>query len=785
MKVSGTAVVLILFFGWLPMACHLRQSPNAEMAAVLRTIRESEAVPQNGLCPAAGLPFYDSLIRTASDKDQLLMGMTFKADLLIKLGREQQALGQLDTVLRFTDKPAVSRLVRKIMAIAWLRIGERANCLNNHTAESCLFPIRGSGIHTNKTGSSRAIELYEELLREDSADLESRWLLNIAYMTIGQYPSGVPGEWLLKGLGEDSTGGGTGRGAGSDAGRGPVKPFLETAMGTGLDVNNMAGGSLVEDMDNDGNLDVVTSSWDLEESMHYSHSNGDGTFTDRTALSGLKQITGGLNIMQTDYNNDGLKDIFVLRGAWKGHYGREPVSLLRNNGDGTFTDVTKASGLFSPHPTQTAVWADFNNDGWLDVFVGAESSGDDIFPCELYLNNHDGTFTECALKANCQVIDFVKGVTAGDFNNDGWPDIFISSLSGEKRLLRNDGIQNGCVHFTDVAETAGIKANHSPTFSTWFWDFDNDGWPDILVCNYQNDKSLAAYATAEALHRPIGRAGRIILYRNNHDGSFTDVSDSVGLTQVVFAMGANFGDIDNDGYPDMYFGTGNPLYQSVIPNKLFRNVGGKKFDDETVPSRTGNLQKGHGVSFADLDNDGDEDIYIKMGGAFPGDAYQSLLFLNPGQNGNHWISLDLEGVHCNRAAIGARIKLSFLENGVRRNVYKDVNSGGSFGANPLRQHLGVGMAEVIDSLEIRWPGRPGGVDAATGAGSGHTTGLVQVFRNVGVDQFLRIREENATPDRIPIKAFKIKPTLIDCAPLRVPQASVSPLPLPHPRDGRS
>ncbi len=765
MKVCLTVVALLLLFGWFPMGCHSRQSPNAEMAAVLNSIRISEAVPQNGLFPAAGLLFYDSLLHMAADKDQLLLAMTIKADLLIKLGREQQALGSLDTVLRVTDQPAVSRLVRKIMAIAWLRIGERANCLYNHTAEACVFPIRGSGIHTNKTGSSHAIELYEGLLREDSTDLESRWLLNIAYMTIGQYPSGVPSPWLLKGLGEDSTEAG--------AAKAEIKPFIEAAMGTGLDVNNMAGGSLVEDMDNDGNLDVVTSSWDLEESMHYSHSNGDGTFTDRSALSGLKQITGGLNIMQTDYNNDGLKDIFVLRGAWKGHYGREPVSLLRNNGDGSFTDVTKVSGLFSLHPTQTAVWADFNNDGWLDVFVGAESSGDEIFPCELYLNNHDGTFTESALAANCQVVDFVKGVTAGDFNNDGWPDIFISSLSGEKRLLRNDGIQNGCVHFTDVAEAAGIKANHSSTFSTWFWDFDNDGWPDILVCNYQNDKSLAAYSAAEALHQPIGRAGRLILYRNNHDGSFTDVSDTVGLTQVVFAMGANFGDIDNDGFPDMYFGTGNPLYQSVIPNKLFRNVGGKKFEDVTVPSRTGNLQKGHGVSFADLDNDGDEDIYIKMGGAFPGDAYQSLLFINPGQNRNHWISLDLEGVHCNRAAIGARIKLSFLENGIRRNVYKDVNSGGSFGANPLRQHLGVGMAEVIDSLEIRW------------AGSSAAAGLVQIFRNVGVNQFLRVREGDSLLARMPIKAFKIRPALIDCAPLPVPRVSAAPLPPPGPRGAHS
>jgi FG-GAP-like repeat/ASPIC and UnbV len=764
MKLRAGLLAPILLFCGISMTCHSRRSSNDEMVALLSAMRDSESVFENPFYPEAGVAHYDSVIRNPSDLQQFLMAITFKADLLLKLGKDQQAVNALDTVLRATDNPKVRHLVLKMMAIGYMRIGERGNCINNHTAESCEFPIRGSGIHTNKTGSSEAIALYEELLQEDSTDLESKWLLNIAFMTIGGYPRQVPAAWLIKGLDADTAG--------------SIKPFMEMAGGSaGLGVNNMAGGSLIEDLDNDGNLDVVTSSWGLEEGMHYSRSNGDGTFTDLSALSGLKRFTGGLNIMQTDYNNDGLKDIFVLRGAWKGKYGREPVSLLRNNGDGTFTDVTKESGLLELHPTQTAVWADFNNDGWLDVFIGSESSGDDVYPCRLFLNNHDGTFTESALKAGCQVIDFVKGVTAGDYNNDGWPDLFISSLSGEKRLLRNDGIKDGCVHFTDVSAEAGLKANRSPTFATWFWDYNNDGWPDILVCDVENYKSLASFAAADALQRPIGKAGRIILYRNNHDGTFTDVSDTMGLNHVVFAMGSNFGDIDNDGYPDMYFGTGNPLYQSVIPNKLFRNAGGKKFEDVTGPSRTGNLQKGHGVSFADIDNDGDEDIYIKMGGAFPGDAYQSLLFVNPGQNKNHWISLDLTGVYCNRPAIGARIKLSFLENGVRRDVFKDVNSGGSFGANPLRQHLGVGMAEVIDSLEIQWPGRPGGV--------GGRTGLVQVFRNVGVNQFLQIREGDAAPVVVHLKAFTLRPALIDCAPLPAPQGSLTPLPLPRPKGARS
>jgi hypothetical protein len=214
----------------------------------------------------------------------------------------------------------------------------------------------------------------------------------------------------------------------------------------------------------------------------------------------------------------------------------------------------------------------------------------------------------------------------------------------------------------------------------------------------------------------------------------------VGLDHPVFAMGANFGDIDNDGWLDMYLATGNPDFTSLIPNKMYKNIGGQRFADVTSSARVGNLQKGHGVSFADIDNDGDQDLFVETGGAFKGDAFYNSLYVNPGQNNNNWISVLLEGVHSNRSAIGAHIAVTFTENGVQRTVYKDVNSGGSFGASPLRQQIGIGTAKMIDELIIKWP----------------TTGIVQVFKNVSPRQFLRIKEGSDQIEKINLKTLQFK-----------------------------
>ena len=715
--------------------CTTGHSENKKLNQLYRDGLKVAYDKANPFCPQAELDYCDSILASPSTSAGTTMYFQYeKAVALVKLGEEKKAIDIFQALMqdaKVSSGPEgrLSVELRNRLALAWIRLGERNNCISNHSAGSCIFPIQGKGVYTDPYASQKGIELYQQILQQDPNDLTSRWMLNIAYMTVGGYPAKVPAEWLIPGLDTDTS-------------SVKVLPFRDMAGSLKLNAGkNMAGGTIIDDFNNDGYLDIVTSCWDLGESMHYYKNNGDGTFTDVSKQSGLADIKGGLNIIQADYNNDGFTDILILRGAWLREMGRQPATLLRNNGNGTFTDVTVESGILSFGPTQAGVWADFNNDGWLDLFIAHETStADHPHPSELYINNHDGTFTNVTEQAGCDKLGFTKGVVAADYNNDGWPDIFMSGLDGHKILLKNKGIKSNIPQFEDVTHEAGLDKDTTFTFPTWFFDYDNDGWPDILVCGYAFQGHLAQTLAEEALNLPLTTPSAVYLYRNNHDGTFTNVTKSMGLDHPVFAMGANFGDIDNDGWLDMYFATGNPDFTSLIPNKLYKNINGQRFADVTSSARVGNLQKGHGVAFADIDNDGDQDLFVETGGAFKGDAFYNSLYVNPGQNNNNWISVTLEGVHSNRSAIGAHIAVTFTEDGKQRTVYKDVNSGGSFGASPLRQQIGIGTAKMIDELIIKWP----------------TTGIVQVFKNVSPRQFLRIKEGSDQIEKINLKTLQFK-----------------------------
>lgn len=590
-------------------------------------------------------------------------------------GRMDRALDQYQRAYETARAgvPAATLRMEEALGVAYLHTAEMENGAYRAPGDMCLLPSRPGQSYARTGNSQRAIEHFQKFLTQKPDDLEVRWLLNLAYMTIGRYPDQVPPAYLIPPAAFAST---------EDVGR-----FRDVAPQAGLNVVATAGGVIVDDFAGTGRFDVVTSNFDSCGPMHYFRNNGDGTFTERTSAAGLDGQLGGLNLMQADYNNDGCKDILVLRGGWEVP---QRNSLLRNNCDGTFTDVTAASGLARPATsTQTAAWADVNNDGLLDLFVGNEDRAS-----QLFLKKGGSAFEDISRAAGVDRVAFTKGVSAGDYDNDGFVDFYVSNFNGNNFLYRNNRDNT----FTEMARAAGVPGP-GRGFGTWFFDYDNDGWLDLFATSYFTsvDESVRTY-----LNLP-GNAAGLKLYRNLGDGSFRDVTTDVGLDKVFMPMGANFGDIDNDGFLDIHLGTGNPSYASLLPNVLLRNKEGKSFVDVTASSGTGELHKGHGIAFADLDNDGDEEIVAEIGGATPGDSHPLRLFENPG-HGNDWINLRLVGVKTNRAAIGARIKLT-VENEGRgtRSIHRSVGSGGSFGASPLEQHIGLGKSARIVELEIWWP----------------------------------------------------------------------------------
>jgi hypothetical protein len=619
-------------------------------------------------------------------------------------------LRQVVTVMGLTSEnmPAQFKLLFDQLAIAYMRKGELENCAANHNAESCIIPIQGGGIHKLTSGSDSAIEVFKMILNKFPDDLQSRYLLNIAYMTLGKYPAEVPKQWLIE----------------SDVFKqNNTSNIVLKDIGStkGVDMNGISGGCVVEDMDNDGLLDIMASSYGLSDQVRYMHQQKDGTFKTETVSSGLVGITGGLNLIHADYNNDGFADFVILRGGWWGKNAKFPFSLIKNNGNNTFEDVTIESGLYSPYPTQTASWGDFNNDGWIDLFVAHEN-----YPCQLFINNK-GKFKDVAAKYGLNLITFVKGSVWGDINNDGFPDLYISALGAPNKLFLNKpGAVPGERTFEDISKAAGVEQPiHS--FPAWFFDFDNDGFEDLYVSGY--DTKLYSDVGGEAARDMLGiptLGERPKLYHNNGNNTFTDVSAAYGVDHVNYTMGCNFGDIDNDGWPDFYLGTGAPEFTSIVPNKLYHNVGGKKFEDITYATNTGHIQKGHAVAFADIDNDGDQDIYMVTGGAVEGDRFRNVLFENTTVNGNHWVKLKLEGVKSNKAAIGAKLRIKVkMPDGSFQNFYHVVNTGGSFGSNPLIVSAGLGNAVDIEEIEIKWPDTK------------HTS---EIIKNISMNTFVKIKE---------------------------------------------
>lgn len=602
-----------------------------------------------------------------------------------------------------------------------LRKAENDNCIMCRDESSCILPFSPRAQHAQRTGSERAIIHFTEYLEQFPEDLEVKWLLNIAHMTLGQHPDKVPAQYRLS-LDHFTSG----------EAESLLPVFKDIGIEVGVNRLNQSGGAIMDDFNNNGLLDIVVTSFDPTQVMGLYANLGNGKFEERTQAAGLGEQFGGLNCVQTDFDNDGWLDILIVRGAWLENKHAMRPSLLRNNGDGTFADVTESAGLVHPVNSIAAAWADYDNDGWLDLFICCEQQLN-----RLYRNQGDGTFREVAQLAGVAGSGeyYCKGVAWIDFDNDGWPDLFLNHLSAEGgQFFRNN--RDGT--FTRVTGQMGIDGPLLG-FACWAWDYDNDGWLDIFATSY--DRTLTNLV--KSLTGQPHSSERSRLYRNQEGRGFVDVSREVGLDGCYATMGSNFGDLNNNGFLDIYLGTGEPNFSALIPNLVFLNQGGKRFADVTAMTRMGNIQKGHGVAIGDWDHDGNNDIFIQMGGAVNGDKYHNILFQNPG-NDNAWVTLKLVGQKTNRAAIGARIKI-VTKGPSPLTIHRHISTGSSFGANPLRQTIGLGDAEGIETLEITWP----------------TSGTTQTFTDVPIRKFLQITEFAETFEELPYEQIKRESTATD------------------------
>jgi hypothetical protein len=664
-------------------------------------------------------PKYDKLhIDATPSAEQLREKMTLEQSigfLYMYEGEFLAATSWLNRALETSGAagaPASSRSrLLAVLGIVALRRGEIENCLECVGPSSCIFPIAPEAVHRNQAGSREAIRWFTAYLHESPRDLRIIWLLNVAYMTLGEHPKNVPPEFELP--------------ASLFRSKANVGRFQNVASRVGLTARgpNLAGGSIFDDFTGDGLPDIFTTSLDPDLGASLYVNCGNGMFEDRSASAGLTDQVYALNVARADFDNDGDLDVLLLRGGWE-----KPLrlSLLRNRGDGTFDDVTVKSGLAQPIATESAAWGDYDNDGLLDLFVCGEflppgdkppaSPGDPNNRCRLYHNQGDGRFIDVAVKAGVTNERCAKGSAWGDYDGDGRLDLFVSNMGQECRLYHNEG--DGT--FRDLARELGVTGA-DVSFACWFWDYDNDGLMDLYVNEY---RAPIAEVLSSAMRVKIENSSRPRLYHNLGSGTFRDVSVEVGLDRAMAPMGANFGDVDNDGFLDIYLGTGNMSYEGLDLNLLFKNVEGSYFEDVTIPSGTGHLQKGHGVSFADWDCDGDLDLFVELGGATPGDQAYNALFQNPGC-GRHWLKIKLIGTKTNRSAIGAKIHAEINgADGSTRSVFRVIGNNGSFGGNSLVELVGLGEAKSVARLTVTWP----------------TSKTSQTFQDIAADQAIRIIE---------------------------------------------
>jgi hypothetical protein len=452
----------------------------------------------------------------------------------------------------------------------------------------------------------------------------------------------------------------------------------------------------------------------VDATNHLYRNNGDGTFTDVTAQAGVGGKGFGMGVTVGDYDNDGYEDIFVTN--WNSSV------LYHNNGNGTFTDVTSKAGVENAHFGTGAAWIDYDRDGKLDLFVGNYLKFDanakrEFFTAEafpgpldyagdadrLFHNNGDGTFTDVSHKAGIDnPLGRAMGLTAGDYDNDGWPDIYIANDTMESYMYRNN--HDGT--FTNVApdlNTAfGANGEATSAMNPIFGDYDNDGWQDLFVSDVRYHRLF---------HNP-GRKGAFWL----------DTTVETGVAAVsgqYVAWGNGFFDYDNDGWKDIFVVNGGLHWLIPMEDSLLRNNGNSTFTD--VSTQSGDYFKlkkvGRGACFGDYDNDGYMDAFIVVLG-----GKGILLHAHPPAPGvrNHWLTIKLVGTKSNRDGFGARLEALA---GELHQYIEATSENGYLSQGDPRTHFGLGQHTEVDKLIIHWP-----------------SGTDQVLSHVQADQILTVKE---------------------------------------------
>jgi hypothetical protein len=516
-----------------------------------------------------------------------------------------------------------------------------------------------------------AVEAAAGSLAADATNERCRFWLFLAAQKLGGYPAHIGPALRME----------------AASGRARTTVELEdVASRIGLDKTSGGRGTAVFDLDGDGRLDVVIASANSGCSVY--RNNGDGTFRDATVGSGLDTCVNTFALAVGDYDNDGRDDLYVAR---LGFYSGEGV-LFNNNGDGTFTDVTREAGVGSWGPAFTVHWVDYDGDGHLDLFVANNLGGlfDRKTPNRLFHNQGNGTFREVAAAAGLHSPSPTIGAAWGDYDNDGYPDLFLSSGVGRAQLFHNN--RDGT--FTEVGREAGL--GDLAFGSVCFWcDYDDDGWLDLVQFVWSRHVD-AIHTLTRGQGPPEGRPMRI--YHNNRDGTFTRRDRELGLTGCWGTMSGNAGDFDNDGHLDFLLGNGDPHMERTEPAVLLANDGRGRFRDVTFTAGLPYTGKGHGANMADLAGDGRLCLILADGGSYPADLMTTSVF-RPKTRPGHYLNVRLVGTRSNRSAIGARVRLD----AGGRSQHRLVNGGSGFGCLPLEQHFGLGTLSSVDAIHVLWP----------------------------------------------------------------------------------